>query len=98
VRFTDDGTSVEVELRREAQRALLTVRDHGPGVPAEALERIFKPFYRVAGDRARQTGGTGLGLAITERAVALHGGRVLAQNHAQSGLVVTLELPLEQAA
>lgn len=98
VRFTDDGTSVEVELRHEAERALLTVRDHGPGVPAEALQGIFKPFYRVAGDRARQSGGTGLGLAITERAVALHGGRVLAENHAQSGLVVTLELPLERAA
>jgi two-component system sensor histidine kinase CpxA len=89
---------VEVELRRDAQRALLTVRDHGPGVPEDALQGIFKPFYRVAGDRARQSGGTGLGLAITERAVALHGGSVLAENHAQSGLVVTLELPLERAA
>lgn len=98
VRFTEDGTSVEVELRREAQRALLTVRDHGPGVPEDALQRIFKPFYRVAGDRARKSGGTGLGLAITERAVALHGGRVLAENHVQSGLVVTLELPLTLAA
>ncbi|MEY2935513.1 MAG: hypothetical protein RL033_6262 [Pseudomonadota bacterium] len=95
VRFTADGTSVEVELRREGQQALLTVRDHGPGVPTEALERIFKPFYRVEGDRARQSGGTGLGLAITERAVALHGGRVLAENHAQGGLAVTLELPLQ---
>lgn len=98
VRFTEPGSSVEVELRREAERALLTVRDHGPGVPEDALQRIFKPFYRVAGDRARQSGGTGLGLAITERAVALHGGRVLAENHAQRGLVVTLELPLELAA
>ncbi|MEO8180916.1 MAG: ATP-binding protein, partial [Deltaproteobacteria bacterium] len=98
VRFTDTGTVVEVALERQPNRAVLTVRDHGPGVPADALERIFKPFYRVAGDRARTTGGTGLGLAITERAVSLQGGKVQAQNHPSRGLVVTIELPLEGGA
>jgi signal transduction histidine kinase len=97
VRFTDEGTDVEVALERRAERALLTVRDHGPGVPADALERIFKPFYRVAGDRARNSGGAGLGLAISERAVSLHGGRVQAQNHPSGGLVVTIELPVESS-
>lgn len=95
VRFTADGSEVEVSLQPQARRAVLTVRDHGPGVPEDALQRIFKPFYRVGGDRARSTGGTGLGLAITERAVNLHGGSVRAQNHQEQGLLVTIELPLD---
>jgi signal transduction histidine kinase len=98
IRFTRPGLPVELTLGRDAERVTLRVRDHGPGVPAEALESIFKPFYRVEGDRARNTGGTGLGLAITERAVTLHGGSVRADNHAAGGLVVTLELPVAEAA
>jgi len=97
IRFTGAGEPVEVELTREADRALLRVRDRGPGVPSAALSEIFKPFYRVEGDRARNTGGTGLGLAITEQAVVLHGGQVRAENHEAGGLVVTLELPLGAA-
>ena len=97
IRFTPAGEAVEVELEREPGRALLRVRDHGPGVPAGSLDKIWKPFYRVEGDRARNTGGTGLGLAITEQAIALHGGKVRAENHPGGGLLVTLELPLGDA-
>lgn len=95
IRFTAAGEPVEVELAREADRAVLRVRDHGPGVPAASLEKLWKPFYRVEGDRARNTGGTGLGLAITEQAVSLHGGKVRAENHPEGGLLVTIELPTE---
>lgn len=98
VRFTDPNTSVQLDLTRRDGRAELGIRDRGPGVPPDALERIFKPFYRVGGDRARNTGGTGLGLAITEQAMLLHGGSVRAENHPGQGLLVTLELPLEQPA
>jgi signal transduction histidine kinase len=97
IRFTQPGLAIELELRRVAERVTLSVRDHGPGVPADALDKIFKPFYRVEGDRARHTGGTGLGLAITEQAVTLHGGSVHASNHSTGGLVVTLELPAAAA-
>jgi two-component system, OmpR family, sensor kinase len=96
IRFTPAGEAVEVELTREQGRALLHVRDHGPGVPASSLDKIWKPFYRVEGDRARNTGGTGLGLAITEQAIALHGGKARAENHPGGGLLVTLELPLDE--
>jgi two-component system sensor histidine kinase CpxA len=98
IRFTTTGEPVEVELACDVERATLRVRDHGPGVPADALDKIWKPFYRVEGDRARNTGGTGLGLAITEQAVTLHGGKVRAENHSGGGLVVTLELPLGAAS
>jgi two-component system sensor histidine kinase CpxA len=98
IRFTPEGEPVEVELSCGAGRATLRVRDHGPGVPHEALDKIWRPFYRVEGDRARHTGGTGLGLAITEQAVTLHGGEVRAENHPGGGLQVTLELPIGEAA
>jgi signal transduction histidine kinase len=97
VRFTATGEPVEVELARDGERAMIRVRDHGPGVPEDALDKIWKPFYRVEGDRARNTGGTGLGLAITEQAINLHGGKVRAENHAGGGLLVTLELPIGAA-
>ncbi|HZN12068.1 MAG TPA: ATP-binding protein, partial [Blastocatellia bacterium] len=66
---------------------------HGPGVPPESLGEIFRPFYRVADARDRQSGGTGLGLTITERAVRVHGGSVSAENAPGGGLVVGLTLP-----
>jgi two-component system sensor histidine kinase CpxA len=98
VRFTASGEAVEVELARDCERATIRVRDHGPGVPPDALDKIWKPFYRVEGDRARNTGGTGLGLAITEQAINLHGGKVRAENHEGGGLVVMLELPIAAVA
>jgi two-component system OmpR family sensor kinase len=97
IRFTVPGEPIEVELVADGVHVTLSVRDHGPGVPAEALDKIWKPFYRVEGDRARNTGGTGLGLAITEQAITLHGGKVRADNHAGGGLMVTLELPMDSS-
>jgi two-component system, OmpR family, sensor histidine kinase CpxA len=100
VRYTAEGTEVEISLRREtvdaAPYALVSVRDHGAGVPPEAIEEIFRPFYRVEDARDRQTGGTGLGLAIAARAVHLHGGTVKASNAADGGLVVEIRFPLKE--
>jgi signal transduction histidine kinase len=68
------------------------VRDRGPGVPEEALPKIFDPFYRVETDRARSTGGIGLGLSIARRAIELTKGNIRARN-AEPGLEVEIELP-----
>ena len=98
IRYTQEGTSVDVELLRTAkagsQEAVLRVSDCGPGVPAEALTKMFEPFYRLDDARGRQTGGVGLGLAITERAVRFHGGKVKAFNRDAGGLMVEIRLPL----
>ena len=98
IRYTQEGTSVDVQLVSEArpgfQEAVLRVSDAGPGVPPDALGKLFEPFYRLDDARGRQTGGVGLGLAITERAVRFHGGRVGASNQEGSGLVVEIRLPL----
>ena len=72
---------------------MVRVTDSGPGVPEEALTKLFLPFYRIDDARGRATGGVGLGLAITERAVQLHGGSVRATNRPQGGLMVEIRLP-----
>ncbi|HLV88108.1 MAG TPA: ATP-binding protein [Candidatus Sulfotelmatobacter sp.] len=98
IRYTQEGTSVQIEMSSEGSaagaEAVLKVSDAGPGVPPEALGKLFEPFYRLDEARGRQTGGVGLGLAITERAVRFHGGRVSAHNRAQGGLQVEIRLPL----
>src|SRR5579864_613960 len=98
IRYTQERTTVEIELSNEAgaqgREAVLRVSDCGPGVPADALGKLFEPFYRLDDARGRLTGGVGLGLAITERAVRFHGGRVVAQNRKEGGLRVELRLPL----
>jgi len=93
VQYTAEGSAVEVSLEQVAGDAIIRVADSGPGVPEEALEKMFGPFYRVDDARGRETGGVGLGLAITERAVRLHGGTVKAWNRPEGGLTVDIRLP-----
>lgn len=93
IRYAPPGTAIEVSLARDNAEAHIQVRDNGPGVPEAALSRIFDPFYRVEGDRNRDTGGTGLGLAIARRAMELHKGKLVARN-AHPGLLVEMDLPL----
>jgi two-component system sensor histidine kinase CpxA len=94
VQYTAEGTEVEVEVRC-SETAVITIRDHGAGVPENALVEIFRPFYRVDDARDREAGGVGLGLAIADRAVRLHGGTVDAGNASAGGLVVTIRLPAD---
>lgn len=98
VRYTEERTDVEIALRcvtaNGHSKAVITVRDHGEGVPEDTLVDLFRPFYRVADARDRQTGGIGLGLAITDRAVRVHGGSVKAANAPDGGLIVEAILPL----
>jgi two-component system sensor histidine kinase CpxA len=99
VQYTAEGTEVEVNLACvEQDAAVITVRDHGAGVPENALAEIFRPFYRVDEARDREAGGVGLGLAIAERAVRLHSGNVAATNAPDGGLLVEITLPFEQTA
>jgi two-component system sensor histidine kinase CpxA len=93
IRFAPRETAVEVSLARNNGKAVLDVRDRGPGVPDEALPRIFDAFYRVESDRARASGGVGLGLSIARRAIELHKGAIRARN-AGPGLEVEMELPV----
>jgi two-component system sensor histidine kinase CpxA len=99
-RYTQEGTCAEVSLEREqgsdGPEAVIRIVDSGPGVPEEALDKLFRPFYRIDDARGRQTGGAGLGLAITERAVRLHGGTVKASNRPTGGLQMEIRLPIDR--
>ncbi len=92
VNYTAEGTDVIVSLKREGTDASIRIEDHGPGVPEDDLEKLFKPFYRIEEARDRKSGGTGLGLAIAERAVSNHKGSIFAENTG-TGLRVTIALP-----
>src|SRR2546423_6291526 len=94
---SEEATDFDVSLRCQStntRRAIITVRDHGPGVPEETLSDIFRPFYRVEEARDPDSGGTGLGLAITARAVSLHHGTVAASNAPDGGFIVEITLPI----
>ncbi|MCZ8133342.1 MAG: ATP-binding protein [Steroidobacteraceae bacterium] len=98
LRYTGEGTEVELAIEAAATDVCVSVRDRGPGVPEAELERIFEPFHRVAESRERESGGDGIGLAIASRVLAVHGGSARARNREGGGLEVRLHLPLRGAA
>jgi two-component system OmpR family sensor kinase len=94
---TPANTPIEISLRREGDRAVLEVRDHGPGLPADAGDRVFDRFWRTEGGRTRGRGGSGLGLAIVKAIVQAHHGEVHAGNAPDGGAVFRVALPIMQA-
>jgi signal transduction histidine kinase len=92
VKFSPPGGMIHVRLRGAKQLALLSVRDEGPGIPAEDLELIFDKFFQ-SNRTDSVKGGTGLGLAICREIMAGHSGRVWAENNGQSGSIFYCELP-----
>jgi two-component system sensor histidine kinase CpxA len=97
IRYAPSGSAVDVSIEAGHADARISVRDFGPGVPADSLEKMFQPFFRVDDSRDNATGGVGLGLAIAQRAISLHHGRLWAEN-AQPGLRVIIEIPVEMHA
>jgi two-component system, OmpR family, sensor histidine kinase CpxA len=100
VRHTPKGKSVDLTLNEthaSEQRAVLRIRDYGPGVPERSLKEIFVPFYRVPDPAGLASQGAGLGLAIAERAIRLHEGSIRAHNAADGGLIVEMEIPLKNS-
>ena len=97
IRFTPPGSDVRIVLEIDQSApepfAVITVRDHGPGVPEDSLQAIFQPFYRV-NRGAEGTEGNGLGLAIASEAIHLHRGTISAANLKPTGLEITIRLPI----
>jgi two-component system, OmpR family, phosphate regulon sensor histidine kinase PhoR len=94
VKYGKSGKRVLVGARLIADEVEFSVRDFGPGIGSEHLDRIFERFYRVDKARSRDAGGTGLGLAIVKHIVQAHGGRIRAESELGSGTTFVFTLPL----
>jgi len=92
VQYSDEGTTVSVEVGCHHAEATFTVTDTGPGLGEKEISQIFQPFFRGGEARSRRSDGYGLGLAIASRAIGLHKGTIRAQNTG-SGLAVSICLP-----
>jgi len=90
IRHTAEGTAVEISLQNSHGRALLQVKDYGPGVPWNMLDEIFLPFRRVPNSGSD---GAGVGLAIAARAVHIHDGTIRALNAPDCGLIIEIDVP-----
>ncbi|WP_288088283.1 hybrid sensor histidine kinase/response regulator [Roseiflexus sp.] len=95
IKFTPPSGRVDVTLIDEPSRVLVRVEDTGIGIPAEAQEKIFLPFYQIDDTLARPYSGAGLGLAIARHVVEAHGGQLTVRSVVQAGSTFTVVLPRE---
>jgi two-component system, OmpR family, sensor kinase len=95
INYSAAGLSVEVSLEAVDGRAVISVLDHGVGVPAEELPYVFERFYRVRGGADRRTDGSGLGLSIAKWIAEKHGGSIAMASTPGEHTELTIELPLQ---
>lgn len=93
IKYSPPGATVDLECRAEDGHILWSVTDHGPGIEAVHLPRLFERFYRVDKSRSRREGGTGLGLAIVKHIVLAHGGTVGVESEVGKGSRFWFRLP-----
>jgi signal transduction histidine kinase len=93
IKYSSEGDRIEIALGRHEQRIIMTIRDHGPGIPEDSLERIFDRFYRVPGTKAA---GAGLGLALAKEVVDWHGGCMTINSEVGAGSTFTVALPAHE--
>ena len=94
MRYTPEGSTIDIAIYPKEDLAILTVRDHGPGIPPDNLETIFDRYYQLNCKENPVNGGQGMGLAIARRLARVHGGNLFVRNHPRVGAEFVLELPL----
>jgi signal transduction histidine kinase len=96
VKFGRNAPRKVITIRAERQEAMahISVADTGPGIPRQALKKVFDDFYRVDNELTRSAGGTGIGLALVKKFVTTLGGRVQAANNQGSGCTIAFWLPI----
>jgi two-component system, OmpR family, sensor histidine kinase SenX3 len=94
VKYSEPGEPVEVDATTSEDSVCVSVHDHGIGIPARDLERIFERFYGVDRARSRATGGTGLGLSIVRHVAQAHGGDVTVESTEGEGSTFRFRMPL----
>jgi two-component system sensor histidine kinase SenX3 len=96
IKYSDDGSRVQISAWSDSQWVEVRVADEGIGIPARDLDRIFERFYRVDRARSRGTGGVGLGLAIVRHVATNHGGEVTVVSQEGEGSTFTIRVPAYQ--
>jgi signal transduction histidine kinase len=89
------GKRATVSVEDAPTQLIIRIRDAGPGIPEDELDKVMEPFYRLEGSRNRETGGTGLGLAFARNIAQSEGGELQLRNHPDGGLEACLTLPRE---
>jgi signal transduction histidine kinase len=92
------GTTPEIDVTYQPDSWLIAVKDRGPGIPAESLNSVFRPYYRLDKSRNRTTGGVGLGLTVAQAIVHAHGGTIILSNRIEGGLEARITLPSDGIA
>jgi PAS domain S-box-containing protein len=95
-KFSPSGQDIDLQVRADETEVTLSVRDRGPGLPPEALTRIFDKFYRVDSGDAQVVYGYGLGLYVCRRLVEAQNGRIWAENHPDGGALFSVAFPVWQ--
>jgi two-component system, OmpR family, sensor histidine kinase KdpD len=90
-KYTEEGTEIDIEWKVENNNFILTIRDHGIGIPERELEKIFDKYSRIK-KQDSQVAGTGLGLAISRAVIEAQGGTIRAYNHEEGGAVFEIAL------
>ena len=96
VKFSPEGSVIEIGCREEAEEYLFHCRDQGIGIPLDEHEKIFEKFYQVDSSATRRYGGAGLGLSIVREIVHLHGGRISVESEESRGCTFTFTTPREE--
>ncbi len=95
IKYTPQG-SIQIDLEKDEEMAMVKVRDTGIGIPQEEQKKIFKRFYRVDKSRSKETGGVGLGLSIAEWIAHAHHGKIEVNSELNQGSTFTVYLPLQK--
>jgi len=95
-RFTEEG-GVQLKARQQGDDLVVTVSDTGPGIPADGMSKLFRPFQQLDGSIRRRYGGSGLGLSISKRLIELHGGRIWVESEEGIGTTFCFRLPISPA-
>ncbi len=95
LKYTPEDGEIRVSARSAGKTWVVTVADSGPGIPAEHIDRVFEPFYRLARDEHSRVEGNGLGLAISREMVEQLGGAIALHSHLGKGTRVTVEFPVD---
>ncbi len=94
VKYSEDRKYIRVEVRKNSTSALISVTDHGVGIPKEQLKKIFDKFYRVPTPEVKKTRGSGLGLTLTKHIIEAHGGTIEVESEIGKGSTFTIIIPL----